>query len=76
MAKTFDVQKATEAQEKYCNEKGYPHFAPHNGICFRCRKNIYMQYTHPGGYKTGISVEKAGSILITGCPHCCWSYCD
>ncbi|WP_094603438.1 hypothetical protein SPSIL_014880 [Sporomusa silvacetica DSM 10669] len=25
---------------------------------------------------TGISLEKAGSELVTGCPHCNRSYCD
>ena len=28
------------------------------------------------GRFTGISVEKAGSELIIGCPHCYRSYCD
>ena len=31
MAETYDISKAAKAQEKYCTEKGYPHFAPHNG---------------------------------------------
>lgn len=28
------------------------------------------------GRFSGISVEKAGSELVTGCPHCSRSYCD
>jgi hypothetical protein len=27
-------------------------------------------------YITGITVEKAGKELVTGCPHCNISYCD
>jgi len=27
-------------------------------------------------YVTGISLEKAGTQLVTGCPHCNRSYCD
>ncbi|HHT04525.1 MAG TPA: hypothetical protein GX005_09445 [Bacteroidales bacterium] len=25
---------------------------------------------------TGITLEMAGKELITGCPHCCRTYCD
>lgn len=91
MADTFDVLKARKAQEKYCNEKDYPHFAPKSGVCWKCNRNIYEQI----GWKvengrgiqvsldskelrhtTGITVEKAGKELVTGCPHCSRSYCD
>ena len=82
----YNVSKSIDAQEKYCTEKGYPHFAPASGICFRCRKQIYEAMEHErknyqtgevvGNYKTGITVKKASSRLITGCPHCNWSYCD
>ena len=73
---TFDAIKAHEAQKKYCKEKGYPHFAP-VGRCYRCNKNIYeMQKNVYTGHETGISVERAKSELITGCPHCNWSFCD
>lgn len=76
MKGTFDAVKANEAQKNYCKEKGYPHFAP-VGKCFRCNKNIYEVHTNKyTGYESGISVERAGSELITGCPHCNWSYCD
>jgi hypothetical protein len=71
---TFDPIAANAAQVKYCNETKSPHFAP-TGSCYDCHKNIYEQIDH-GTYKTGISVERAGRGLITGCPHCCHSYCD
>lgn len=83
----FDSCKAHEAQRKYCEEKGYPHFAPVR--CFRCNQNIYSQKGHPveklprgkvrlmySVDRPGISVEKAGKEHIIGCPFCCWSFCD
>lgn len=71
----FNSSEARVAQDKYCDREGYPHFAPRDGKCWNCNKDIYTEQDH-GGYKTGISVEKAGSILITGCPHCNRTYCD
>ena len=44
-------------------------FAPINGICPYCGKNIAE------GEK-GITLEKLGDYIITGCPHCYRSYCD
>ena len=74
---TFDKEKAIEAQKKLCKEKGYPNFAPNKGICWKCGRNIYEELTiGERNYKTGISVEKAGEELVTGCPHCKRSYCD
>lgn len=72
---TFDIKASCEAQAKLCKEKNYPHFAPTDGVCYDCNRNIYRQIDH-GGYKTGISVEMAGKTLITGCPHCHYSYCE
>lgn len=61
----FDVKKAIDAQERFCDENNLPLFAPDNGKCDHCRGQIYEK----------ISVEKAGSELITGCPHCYYSFC-
>lgn len=72
----FNILKAREAQEKYCIEHKVPHFAPMDGICYKCHRNIYEEIEQPYGAKTGISVEKASKGLITGCPHCNRSYCD
>jgi len=72
---TFDISKAMQAQKKLQATKGYPHFAPEDGQCYECRKNIYEEIDH-GEFKTGISVEKATNKLITGCPHCHISYCE
>lgn len=74
---TFDPVKADEAQSKYCNEKGYPHFAP-KYHCYKCHQNIYSNGKRKidGKEINGISVERAGKELITGCPYCSWSYCE
>lgn len=85
MEKEFDVVKAAKAQQEYCDRTGAPHFAPKSGICWNCHQNIYEAVEHTvrdyqtsdiTTYITGIDVEKAGSELVTGCPHCCRSYCD
>lgn len=83
----YNKQKAMEAQAKLCKEKGYPHFAPERtGRCYSCKREIYEPIEHDrkdwktgevvGKYTTGITVEKASTELITGCPHCNRSYCD
>lgn len=64
----FNAKLANEAQTKYCKDKNLPHFAPTDGVCWRCRRNIYEE--------NGIKVEDAGKYLITGCPHCHISYCE
>lgn len=88
----FDPQKASDAQEKYCDEIGAPHFAPNKNVdfrCYRCNQNIFLENGHyaekaPRGrvklnydaYRHGYSVEYASTHLITGCPFCYASYCD
>ena len=67
----FNSSEARKAQDKYCDRESYPHFAPRDGICVNCNKDIYTEQD-----KTGISVEKAGTTLITVCQHCSWSFCD
>jgi hypothetical protein len=44
-------------------------FAPNDGICWNCRKDITK------GEKA-ITLEELGSYIITGCPYCYRSYCD
>lgn len=67
----YNISEAIDAQKRYCKENEFPHFAPRNGRCYRCNQNIYKEIN---GY--GISVEAAGTKLITGCPHCSWSFCE
>lgn len=54
------------AQKKLCKDKNYPHFAPPDGYCFYCKRDIY----------TEITTQSASEHLITGCPHCNYSYCE
>lgn len=75
IAKVFDPIKANEAQTKYCADNNCPHFAP-EGKCWKCNNNIYESLDRGNGYSTGIDVERAGTELITGCPHCNRTYCD
>ena len=72
--KEFNNEKAGDAQKKFQKENGFPDFAPRDGYCWSCKKDIYSEIDH-GKYKTGKSVEEASSQLITGCPHCNRTYC-
>lgn len=73
----FNTDEAVAAQRKYCHEKGIPNFAPGlDGKCYRCNKDIYRQIDQGNGRTTGISVEQAASSLVTGCPHCNYSFVD
>ena len=74
---TFDATVAILKQANYCRDHGYPQFAPESGRCFKCNQNIYAEGKRRNGNPSnGISVERAGRELITGCPHCNWSFCE
>jgi hypothetical protein len=67
--KTYkEIEKAIITQKKLCDKLGLPHFAPPNGICSECKRQIYQNYNDSSGVN--------GSSLVTGCPHCLKSYCD
>lgn len=72
----FDIELAKKAQARYCDETKCPHFAPRDGICYRCGHQIYSPTKAQYGYTIGISVEAAANSLITSCPYCNASYCD
>ena len=75
----YNIAEAIEAQQLYCESKGYPHFAPYNGSCYSCHQQIYAPIEHQYGsqkWTSGYSVEFASSNLVTGCPHCNSSYVD
>lgn len=61
-----EINEKKRAQKELCEKEGWPYFAPESGICWRCKKQIYEE----------ISLEKASTELITGCPYCHWSYCE
>ena len=66
---TLNKGKAIAAQMIFCSKHNLPMFAPSNGICWRCGRNIYEG-------ERGVSVERAGAMLITGCPYCHRTYVD
>ena len=68
LSEVSDFELCKKAQSELCKKLDLPHFAPRDGYCFRCHQPIY------GG--KGITLERAGSRLVTGCPHCNYSYCD
>lgn len=79
MEQHYNVSEAIAAQKAYWERTGAPHFAPSDGICWSCHRQIYAgEWVETGHsrYRSGISVEEAGNRLITGCPHCMRSYCD
>ena len=61
-----EILNKIKAQEEYCEKKKYPLFAPSDGICFSCNRQIY----------TEITLMECENDLITGCPFCHYSYCD
>ncbi len=76
MNDNFNPVQAAKAQAKYCNEHECPEFAPSDGRCYHCGMNIYMPTNGPHGAVRGITVEKAASTLVTGCPHCNYSFVE
>jgi hypothetical protein len=89
---TDEINECIKAQSNFCEEKNTTLFTPGSGYCYRCHKNIYQnvgwkdiayltrERVESNGDEvdriTGISLEKAGGELITGCPHCNYSFCD
>lgn len=41
-----EIKKCIKAQSKYCKKRGLPRFAPSDGICWHCHRNIYQNYGH------------------------------
>lgn len=73
----YNTNAAVKAQAKYCHERDIPNFAPGlDGKCYHCNREIYKQIQHEDGHITGITVEQAGKMLVTGCPHCHFSFVD
>lgn len=87
----WNIQEAVAAQEEYCKRLAVKNpkdwmaknfargegFAPRNGWCWSCHENIYQEGLQTRyGWRNGISVERAGSELTTGCPFCNRSYVD
>lgn len=64
-----EIEAKRKAQREYCGDRS-PNFAEfgtdEKGNCLSCGKNIWEH----------ISLEKASTERITGCPICSRSYCD
>jgi hypothetical protein len=56
------ISTASRAQADLCASRGLPLFAPQDGVCWSCRRQIYE--------------ELDGKSFVTGCPFCHRSYCD
>lgn len=73
----INPRRAEQEQAQYCRDNGYPHFAPSGGRCYRCHEQIYDSKTRSdGSISRGIDVYQAGHTLITGCPHCHYSFVE
>lgn len=70
------IEAAKQAQEEYCEEHGVPHFAPYNGICHMCYKNIYQTHSKKDKSVRGYTATEARRIHITSCPHCNASFIE
>lgn len=56
------IANARIAQGRLCAESRLPLFAPTDGICWSCYRQIYEALD--------------GTTYVTGCPFCHRSYCD
>lgn len=74
-----EIAKCIKLQKGFAKKKDCPHFAPKDGICCRCGRNIYQNYEIRFFKETRNSkgyANIAGKELITGCPHCSRTFCD
>lgn len=60
------IQKRIQAQRGYCQTNRLPYFAPVDGVCWVCGKQIYEV----------IPLGQAQNDLIISCPYCHYSFCD
>jgi len=59
-----DIHIKKYQQRKFCNHNNLPYIVPEDGICFRCKKQIYEK----------ISFQKASKKHIRRCPYCYLNY--
>lgn len=77
MNSNYYPDKAAAAQEQYCSERNTPMYAPKDGVCPCCGRNIYSSLrTSKGEIVVGYSVQFASEHLITRCSWCCASFTD
>ncbi len=61
-----EVKEKIKLQAEYQKRTHSPDFAPSDGVCWSCNRQIYEV----------LSKEYVSTRLITGCPLCHRSYCD
>lgn len=61
----INVKESIKAQKIFCETNKKPNFVG-NGACFSCHRQIFEK----------ITLEKAQTDLITGCPYCRVSFCE
>ena len=70
-AKNFETRNMT-AEEKFqknkewCRDNNLPEFIPPSGKCFSCKQPVFSDGEEGPDWDT----------FITGCPHCCRTFCD
>ena len=63
----MSVEENINKQREYCKEHNLPFFAPSDGYCWSCNRQIFDGSDENGYYS---------NHHITGCPFCHRSYCD
>ena len=61
-----ELQEKIDAQKKHCKDNDFPCFAPFDGYCWSCGRQIYE----------AITLKRAKTDLITGCSFCHHSFCE
>jgi hypothetical protein len=61
----YNPQESIVAQEKYCKEKGAPHFAPKSGVCWKCRQNIYSPVEKTVFYFGNLENQKNSTLQVS-----------
>ena len=73
---TDEIYKCAANQRKVWEETNLPEFASISGACYKCGRNIYQNYELTNYNGKYISYGFDGKELITGCPHCHYSFCS
>lgn len=73
-----EIEEAVQKQLLFCKNHSLPMFAPNDGECYYCKKNIYQNYydqiEDEASY--GIKIDEAGKRHITYCRHCSRTFLD
>lgn len=72
----IETELCIEAQAQKC--KGALQFAPADGVCHRCFRNIYADAKNLSGdtISQGYSIFQATQYCISTCPHCNASFTE